>query len=368
VREVQLLQLTALCALGLPVHVCEWSTAGTTNSLFELGLSFVHVSEGSVIATIDSWFWTGIIRVKYRSYNWRLILNWDLQFMFVSELYLLQSTVDCELGYPFLRVCGWSTITTEYSLWTGISISSRLWVKYSYNWWLIVKWDFHFYAFVGEVQLHLMAHCELGIPFLRVCGWRTVTTEDSLWTWISISSRLWVKYNYNWRHCELGCPFLHFCGWSTITTEDSMWTGISISSRLWVKYSYNWRLIVDWDFHFFALVDEVHLHLMAHCELGFAFIRVCGWSTITTEDWLWTGISISSRLWVKYNYNCRLIVNWDFHFFAFLGEVQFQLKTDCELGFPFLRVCGWSTVTTEDSLSTRISISSRLWVKYNYNW
>jgi len=145
---------------------------------------------------------------------------------------------------------------------------------------MIVKWDFNFFAFVGEVQLQLQIHCELGFPFL------------------------------------------HVCEWSTITTEDSLWTGISIASRLWVMYNYNGRFIVNWDFHFFTFVGEVQLQLTAHWEMGFPFLHVCGWSTIITEDSLITGISSSSRMWVKYSYNWRFIENWDFHYFAFVGEVQ----------------------------------------------
>jgi len=247
-----------------------------------------------------------------------------------------------------------------------------------------VNWDFHFFTFVGEVQLQLKTHCELEFSF-HVCKWSAITTEDSLLTGIFISSRLWVKYNCNWRltvnwdfyfftfvsevqlqlktNCELGFPFLHVCEWSTITTEDSLWTGISISSRLWLKYNYNWRLTVNRDFHFFTFVGEVQLQLKTHCELGFPFLHVCEWSTVTTEDSLWTGIFISSRLWVKYNYNWKLIVNWDLHFFTLVSEVQLQLKTHCELGFPFLHVCVWSTVTIDRSFWTGISISSRLWVK-----
>jgi hypothetical protein len=93
-------------------------------------------------------------------------------------------------------------------------------------------------------------------------------------------------------------------------------------------------------------VGEVQLQLKTHCELGFPFLHVCGWSAVTSEDSLWTRISISSRLWVKYSCNWRLIVNWDFHFFTFVGEVQLQLTAHWELGFPFLHVCKWSTAAT----------------------
>ena len=126
---------------------------------------------------------------------------------------------------------------------------------------------------------------------------------------------------------------------------------------------------MNWDIPFFAFVGEVQLQLKTRCELGFPFLRVCGWSTITSEDSLWTGISISSRLWVKYNYIWRLIFNWDFHFFAFVGEVQLHLKTHCQLGFPFLHVCGWSTVTTDGCLrtvcdwSTAATAAGSLWSK-----
>ena len=201
-------------------------------------------------------------------------MNWDFHFFtFVSEVQL-QLKTHCELGFSFLHVCGWSTITTEDSLWTVIFISSRLWVKYSYNWKLIVNWDFHFFTFVCEVQLQLTAHFGLGFPFLHVCEW----------------SKLQLKTN-----CELGFPFLHVCEWSTVTADSSLWPGISISSRLWVKYNYNWRLIVNWNFHFFTFVCKVQLQLTAHFGLGFPFLDVYEWSTAATA---------AGSLWCKF-YTCR---------------------------------------------------------------
>ena len=117
-------------------------------------------------------------------------------------------------------------------------------------------------------------------------------------------------------------------------------------SRLWVKYNYNWRFIVICDFNFFTFVSEVQLQRKIHCYMGFQLLHICEWSTITTEDSLLYGISPSSHLWVKYNYNWRFIVIWDFIFFTFVSEVQIQRKIQCELGFPFLHVCGWSTAAT----------------------
>jgi len=248
-----------------------------------LGFPFLHACERSAAATADGPLCTGAsssrLWVKYSCYSWRPILNWGLRFTFVSEVQLLQLTAYCEFVLSFVHgECN------------------------CYNRQLILNWDYQ-----SEVQqLQLMADCELGLP-------------------------------------------VHVCEWIVIATIDSwLWTRISVSSHLWVKYDYNWSLIVNWDFHFFTFVSEVRLQPKTRCKLGFPFLYVCGWSTITTENSLWTGIFISSRLWVKYNYNWRLTVNWDFHFFTFVGEVQLQLKTLCELWFSFLHVCEWSTVTTEN--------------------
>jgi len=189
-------------------------------------------------------------------------------------------------------------------------------VKYSYNRRLTANWDFHFFTFVSEVQLQLKTNCELGSPFLHACEWSTITTEDSLWTGISISSRLCVKYSYNW-------PLI-------LAWDFHFFTFVS-------EVNYNWKLIVNWDFHFFTFVSEVQLQLTAHCDLGSPFLHACEWSTITTEDSLWTGISISSRLCVKYSYNWPLILDWDFRFLTFMSEVQLlQPPAHCDVSFTLV--------------------------------